>query len=30
MYFLGESTGRVLIGCMIGLVGPLLISMFML
>lgn len=30
LYFLGERTGRVLIGCLIGLVGPLLISMFWL
>ncbi len=30
LYFLGERTGRILIGCLIGLVGPLLISMFWL
>lgn len=30
LYFMGERTGRVFIGILFGLVGPLLISMFML
>lgn len=30
LYFLGERTGRILIGIIIGVVFPLLISMFWL